>query len=266
MHPFKGCSSYDAICPVKRQVLKLTVGSETEHIRLKNKLVQLGLEFKCFNLKQDRPLKILIRGLPSCTSKEAIGSAINALENPTPKVEKKAQRVPPKNTTTYGKPIPAPQPRTQPPVSNRRFADVTAGRAQNLTPPTEAPLNKSAMEFFKLLLAYIDDESIDFDQLLEAVRLALPSLSTITDHHEKAVTLLRFYNIVRKITINMFPLNSINLHSLRIGYWNANGIRRQLQEVKEFVSDHDLDLFLIQETFLHPGLNPQIPNFTLQKR
>ncbi|GIY32485.1 RNA-directed DNA polymerase from mobile element jockey [Caerostris extrusa] len=63
----------------------------------------------------------------------------------------------------------------------------------------------------------------------------------------------------------MFSLNRINLHSLRVGFWNANGIRRQLQEIKEFLSDHDLDLFLIQETFLHPGHNPQIPNFTLYK-
>ncbi|GIY62941.1 RNA-directed DNA polymerase from mobile element jockey [Caerostris extrusa] len=63
----------------------------------------------------------------------------------------------------------------------------------------------------------------------------------------------------------MFSLNRINLHSLRIGFWNANGIRRQLQEVKEFVSDHDLDLFLIQETFLQPGQKSQITNFTLYK-
>ncbi|GIY83474.1 hypothetical protein CEXT_54571 [Caerostris extrusa] len=72
--------------------------------------------------------------------------------------------------------MPIPQPRTQPPLSNRKFADVTAGRAQKSNSAHRAPLNKSAMEFFKLLLAYIDDESINFDQLLEAVRLALPTL------------------------------------------------------------------------------------------
>ncbi|GIX87666.1 RNA-directed DNA polymerase from mobile element jockey [Caerostris extrusa] len=111
--------------------LKLTVTSEVEHLRLKNKLVQLGMEFKCFNLKQDRPIK--------------------------------------------------------PPASNRsNFADIAAGRATSLTPPTEAPLNKSAMEFFKLLLAYVDDQSVDFDILLDAVRAALPALNTTNDHHEKA--------------------------------------------------------------------------------
>ncbi|GIZ04204.1 RNA-directed DNA polymerase from mobile element jockey [Caerostris extrusa] len=57
----------------------------------------------------------------------------------------------------------------------------------------------------------------------------------------------------------------INLHSLRVGFWNAAGIRRQLEEVKEFVSDHDLDLFLIQETFLQPGFRAEIPNFTLYR-
>ncbi|GIY14729.1 hypothetical protein CEXT_200291 [Caerostris extrusa] len=118
--------------------LKLTVTSEVEHLRLKNKLVQLGLEFKCFNLKQDRPIKVLIRGLPSLTSKEAIQSAINALGY--------------KTATQYAskinKPMQAPQSRIQPPASNRsNFADIAAGRATSLTPPTEAPLNKSAMEF-----------------------------------------------------------------------------------------------------------------------
>ncbi|GIX99840.1 hypothetical protein CEXT_9191 [Caerostris extrusa] len=41
--------------------LKITVASEVEHVRMKNKLVHLGLEFKCFNLKQDRPVKVMIR-------------------------------------------------------------------------------------------------------------------------------------------------------------------------------------------------------------
>ncbi|GIZ02129.1 hypothetical protein CEXT_569011 [Caerostris extrusa] len=34
------------------------------------------------------------------------------------------------------------------------------------------------MEFFKLLLAYVDDQSVDFDILLDAVRAALPALNT----------------------------------------------------------------------------------------
>ncbi|GIY14788.1 putative RNA-directed DNA polymerase from transposon X-element [Caerostris extrusa] len=66
------------------------------------------------------------------------------------------------------------------------------------------------------------------------------------------------------------PLNS-SLHapltciSLRFGSWNSNGLIKHLNEVIEFVSDHDLDLFLIQETCLQPGREPNIPNFTLYK-
>ncbi|GIY01601.1 RNA-directed DNA polymerase from mobile element jockey [Caerostris extrusa] len=64
------CILLKSVAPSMRSVLskdrflKFTVTSEVEHLRLKNKLVQLGLEFKCFNLKQDRPIKVLIRGLP----------------------------------------------------------------------------------------------------------------------------------------------------------------------------------------------------------
>ncbi|GIY03631.1 RNA-directed DNA polymerase from mobile element jockey [Caerostris extrusa] len=59
--------------------LKITVASEVEHVRMKNKLVHLGLEFKCFNLKQDRPVKVMIRGLPACTPKEDINFALSHL-------------------------------------------------------------------------------------------------------------------------------------------------------------------------------------------
>ncbi|GIY34431.1 RNA-directed DNA polymerase from mobile element jockey [Caerostris extrusa] len=59
--------------------LKITVASEVEHVRIKNKLVYLGLEFKCFNLKQDSPVKVMIRGLPACTPKEDINFALSHL-------------------------------------------------------------------------------------------------------------------------------------------------------------------------------------------
>ncbi|GIZ04206.1 hypothetical protein CEXT_548091 [Caerostris extrusa] len=71
---------------------------------------------------------------------------------PAPKVGKNAQKVPIKPATQYAskvnKPTQAPPTRIQPPASNRsNFADIAAGRATSLAPPTEAPLNKSAMEF-----------------------------------------------------------------------------------------------------------------------
>ncbi|GIY52438.1 hypothetical protein CDAR_181111 [Caerostris darwini] len=72
-------------------------------------------------------------------------------ETPAPKVGKSAPKVPPKSDFNVNKqPMPIPPTRTQPPAIDRRnFSDVIAGRASNLTPPTEAPLNQSAMEFFK---------------------------------------------------------------------------------------------------------------------
>ncbi|GIY19104.1 hypothetical protein CEXT_335661 [Caerostris extrusa] len=153
------CILLKAIAPTLQSVLsrdrflKLTVSSEPEHFQLKNKLVQLGLEFKCFNLKQDRPLKVLIRGLPSCTSKEAIGSAIAALG-----LKALADSA------------------TRKKLEFRRPPQA----ALQITPPTEAPLNKSA------------DESIDFDQLLETVRLALPfkQLQLITTRRRKNFTVI----------------------------------------------------------------------------
>ncbi|GIY49196.1 nucleic-acid-binding protein from transposon X-element [Caerostris extrusa] len=56
--------------------LKLTVSSEEEHYRLKRKLQELKAEFKCYNLKQDRPVEIVIRGLPACTSHDPIIEAM----------------------------------------------------------------------------------------------------------------------------------------------------------------------------------------------
>ncbi|GIX86799.1 hypothetical protein CEXT_533631 [Caerostris extrusa] len=84
------------------------------------------------------------------------------------------------------------QPRTRPlQVSNQaNFADVITGRPPKFTPPTAqttAPLNQSAMEFFKLLLAYIDDDSINFDLLLGAINCKnlasdlTPKLERLTD-------------------------------------------------------------------------------------
>ncbi|GIX91943.1 hypothetical protein CEXT_468301 [Caerostris extrusa] len=63
----------------RENFLKITVATEVEHVRMKNKLVQFGLEFKCFNLKQDRPVKVMIRGLPACTFKEDINFALTHL-------------------------------------------------------------------------------------------------------------------------------------------------------------------------------------------
>ncbi|GFW38586.1 RNA-directed DNA polymerase from mobile element jockey [Trichonephila clavipes] len=52
--------------------LKVTVGDELEYRNLSHWLEQTGVEFKSFMLKQDRPIKVVIRGLPSNTEPEDI--------------------------------------------------------------------------------------------------------------------------------------------------------------------------------------------------
>ncbi|KAF8786337.1 hypothetical protein HNY73_008064 [Argiope bruennichi] len=52
--------------------LKLTVDTDEEHRRLSRLLEAQGAEFKTFMLRTDRPIKVVIRGLPSCTPIEEI--------------------------------------------------------------------------------------------------------------------------------------------------------------------------------------------------
>ncbi|GFU18566.1 zinc finger protein [Trichonephila clavipes] len=58
--------------------LKVTVGDELEYRNLSHWLEQTGVEFKSFMLKQDRPIKVVIRGLPSNTEPEDIKAEIEA--------------------------------------------------------------------------------------------------------------------------------------------------------------------------------------------
>ncbi|GBL80310.1 hypothetical protein AVEN_73804-1, partial [Araneus ventricosus] len=52
--------------------LKLTVETEEEYRKVSHDLSAQGAEFKTFNLKQDRPLKLIIRGLPRVTPLERV--------------------------------------------------------------------------------------------------------------------------------------------------------------------------------------------------
>ncbi|GFW69116.1 probable RNA-directed DNA polymerase from transposon X-element [Trichonephila clavipes] len=53
--------------------------------------------------------------------------------------------------------------------------------------------------------------------------------------------------------------------SLKIGFWNASSLRNKIHEVRDFVSEQNLDMFLVQETWLEPGIDPQIANYRLTK-
>ncbi|KAF8784154.1 hypothetical protein HNY73_011618 [Argiope bruennichi] len=67
---------------MSNRFLKLTVETEEEHRSLSHLLESQGAEFKTFMLKQDRPIKVVIRGLPSCTPIEDIKSEFLTLYLP----------------------------------------------------------------------------------------------------------------------------------------------------------------------------------------
>ncbi|GFW62451.1 zinc finger protein [Trichonephila clavipes] len=58
--------------------LKVTVADDVDYRALSKWLESSGVEFKSFMLKQDRPVKVVIRGLPSNTEPEDIKSEIEA--------------------------------------------------------------------------------------------------------------------------------------------------------------------------------------------
>ncbi|GFW57114.1 nucleic-acid-binding protein from transposon X-element [Trichonephila clavipes] len=58
--------------------LKVTVSDEVEYRDLSRWLETTGVEFKSFMLKQDRPVKVVVRGLPSNTEPEDIKTEIEA--------------------------------------------------------------------------------------------------------------------------------------------------------------------------------------------
>ncbi|GFR29784.1 RNA-directed DNA polymerase from mobile element jockey [Trichonephila clavata] len=58
--------------------LKVTVADADQYRALNSFLTEAGVEFKSFNLKEDRPVKVVIRGLPSNTEPEDIQAEIAA--------------------------------------------------------------------------------------------------------------------------------------------------------------------------------------------
>lgn len=58
--------------------------------------------------------------------------------------------------------------------------------------------------------------------------------------------------------------NTLKPRSLKLGFFNINGIQGQRDELATFLRDHQLDVLLIQETFLKPHLrDPRIANYQL---
>lgn len=52
-------------------------------------------------------------------------------------------------------------------------------------------------------------------------------------------------------------------NALTICYWNANGLKSKLHELKHFVNDHNIDIMLINETHLKSSDSPNISQYIL---
>ncbi|GFU51983.1 putative RNA-directed DNA polymerase from transposon X-element [Trichonephila clavipes] len=61
----------------------------------------------------------------------------------------------------------------------------------------------------------------------------------------------------------IFPAHVQN--SLKIGFWKANSWRNKIHDVCDFVHEQNLDMFLVQKTWLEPGIDSHIANYRLFK-
>ncbi|GIY80527.1 hypothetical protein CEXT_805591 [Caerostris extrusa] len=128
-------------------------------------------------------------------------------------------------------------------------------RNTNNSAPT---FSSSVLELFKTLSVFAHDETLIFPVLLQAIRSALPLFAPSIMMKKKQSP----FSSIIALTLPIIKFNTNNcnnnLQSLRFGFWNASGLNQRLEEVKEFISDQNLDILMIQETFLRPGLNPSI--------
>ncbi|XP_013134228.1 PREDICTED: RNA-directed DNA polymerase from mobile element jockey-like isoform X2 [Papilio polytes] len=52
--------------------------------------------------------------------------------------------------------------------------------------------------------------------------------------------------------------------SITVAFYNANGIREQRDEIHTFLRDHQVDVLLVQETFLKPAMrDPKVSNYNI---
>ncbi|GBN91069.1 putative RNA-directed DNA polymerase from transposon X-element [Araneus ventricosus] len=130
--------------------------------------------------------------------------------------------------------------------------------------------SKIFTDIFTCVNTLLDEDWCNTPLLLKAFKNALPALHDATHGVDMAYILFEQYVVVRnKETVPPHTqslkfnqhVNISNLQSLSVGFWNANGVRSRFAEVRDFVSEQNLDVFLVQETFLPPGFTPLIANY-----
>jgi hypothetical protein len=53
--------------------------------------------------------------------------------------------------------------------------------------------------------------------------------------------------------------------ALRLAYWNADGVRGRKLELEEFLSEHGVDIFLLNETHLESGRGLKFANYVCHR-
>jgi len=53
--------------------------------------------------------------------------------------------------------------------------------------------------------------------------------------------------------------------ALRLACWNADGVRDRMLELEDFLSQHSVDICLLNETFLNPGQAFWLANYVCHR-
>lgn len=56
-----------------------------------------------------------------------------------------------------------------------------------------------------------------------------------------------------------------NINSLKIAYWNANGLKSKMYELAEYIERNNFDLFLVGETHLTAPISIKLPNYNFYR-
>ncbi|GFV46928.1 RNA-directed DNA polymerase from mobile element jockey [Trichonephila clavipes] len=157
-------------------------------------------------LKSERPIKLILRGLPTSTELEAVKKEI---ESEGFKIHKISR------LTKFQSKAPMPL------IYIKLINDLNADSINNY------------VDMFGTLVAF--------------------------EHVRSNSTRAQLSPNAHSLTFNF------NVQSLSIYFWNANGLRPKICEVRDFVSEQYPDLLLVQETKLQPGLDPLIANYRPHK-
>jgi Exonuclease III len=90
------------------------------------------------------------------------------------------------------------------------------------------------------------------------MNLPIPKVKVVPEQ----TSLLSCYNL---LTMTVRPTGRDRSRILRLAYWNANSIHNKKLEMVQFLSDHDIDICLINETHLLPGQDFRKANYGSHK-